>query len=252
MLNIMVAWFAFSAAWPQGSGSISGCVVAGDAALPGVSVAAVETEGGKRVEVVTGGDGCYRFETLRAGSYRVTASLAGFVTAARDGISVDAGREVRGVDLKLCVGPLCMLDWVVPEGPGLSVAWREAQLVARVRILGTESLDPQCPRSDVVHTAKVEEAFKGPSGVVSFQQEIWTDEPKPYALGQELVVFLGESAGAYYRVGGPHFVFRLEGERVIAPASIEAEGLTRDGLFSQLRAMAKGTRVTQHHVPRNE
>lgn len=245
MLTPIVAWLVvLSAAWPQAAGSISGCVADSQGPLPGAELVATG-EGSSRVRAVTDADGCFRIGSLRPGRYSLTASLAGFLDSTRHGVVVAPGLETRRVDFKLCVAELSEINWVVPGGPGLSGAWKEAHLVARVRILGTQRLDLECPTSAVVHTAIVEETFKGSAGTVSFNQEIWVEEPKPYEVGEEVVVFLGETAGGLYRIGGPHYVFLLNGDRVVAPASSDIEDRTRDAFLSRLRALAKDERATR-------
>ena len=71
--------------------------------LPGVTVTVTNTATSQVRTVVTGSDGFYTVPLLPPGRYDVKATLAGFKTVIRDGITVDVGVTSR-VDLKLAVG----------------------------------------------------------------------------------------------------------------------------------------------------
>ncbi len=235
---------AFSPAPEQGqvfaTGGIRGCVTdKAGAALPGVTIVAAGGNGESKV--VTGSSGCYELGELKAGTYRVTASLAGFVTGAREGVSVSAG-EAGEVNFALCPGVLAFIDWITVGG--LDGAWEHADVVAHVRILKTAATPSECPSRNVDHTAAVVEIFKGGEHVgetntLTFMQEIWYNEPSPYAVGQEMVVFLSATPRQFVRLSGPFYVFLFENDRVVSFHSpVNTEGLAPAAFLAKLRALA--------------
>ena len=73
--------------WAQATGQISGSVQdQSGAVLPGVEVAATQTETGVRRTTVTNETGSYVLPNLPLGSYRLEAALAGFRTFVQTGI----------------------------------------------------------------------------------------------------------------------------------------------------------------------
>jgi hypothetical protein len=113
----------------------------------------------------------------------------------------------------LCLGAPADIDWVLPGG--LSDAGKQAAVVAYVRIVRTEPVRSDCPTKDVLHTAVVMEMFKetqpAHSGAtLTFRQENWESEPTPYAIGQEMFVFLTSTQQPLWRLAGP---YRVSGER---------------------------------------
>ena len=85
-------------------GTITGTVndVSG-AVLPGVGIAATNTETGARSETVTTETGNYTLAQLPVGSYELTAELPGFKRYVQQGIRVIVAQTLR-IDLKLQVG----------------------------------------------------------------------------------------------------------------------------------------------------
>ncbi len=73
------------------------------AALPGVTVTAVNTGTGLKLEQVTDGTGSFTFRNLPPGTYDLTAALEGFKELKQTGLAVSAGNPIR-VDLKLELG----------------------------------------------------------------------------------------------------------------------------------------------------
>src|SRR5262249_38395236 len=59
--------------------------------LPGVTVEATNTETGLRIAAVTDERGFYRILNLPTGTYKITASLDGFVTSTADNVRVLLG-----------------------------------------------------------------------------------------------------------------------------------------------------------------
>ena len=78
-------------AWAQSaSGTLGGHVVdKSGAALPGVTVTAVQKDTGYERNTVTAGDGAFRLASLQVGTYSVKADLAGFGTVTVDDVKVD-------------------------------------------------------------------------------------------------------------------------------------------------------------------
>lgn len=75
----------------DGQSSIRGLVIAKDGnVLPGVTVTA--RGGGSPQTVVTDAQGSYRFPNLSAGTYWVTAELAGFVSATHRDVAIETGQ----------------------------------------------------------------------------------------------------------------------------------------------------------------
>jgi hypothetical protein len=73
------------------SGSIAGCTTdTVSQQLPGTTVLA--KGGGVQRTARTDSSGCYELKDLPSGSYRVTASLAGFTNVTRNKVRKSAGR----------------------------------------------------------------------------------------------------------------------------------------------------------------
>ncbi len=88
------------------------------AAVPGVTVVAVETQTNISRSVVSNTNGHYVFSNLKDGRYRVEAELSGFKKVVRDRIEVQVNSTVR-VDLVLQVGAMTETVEVVQETPAL-------------------------------------------------------------------------------------------------------------------------------------
>jgi hypothetical protein len=86
------------------------------AAVPGVTVTAVETQTNIARSVVTNPSGNYVFANMKDGLYRIEAELTGFKKFARDGVDVKVNSTVR-VDVVLEVGSLEEVVEVVQETP---------------------------------------------------------------------------------------------------------------------------------------
>src|SRR5688572_13990454 len=82
--------------------SLSGTVTdSTGAVLPGVTISAVNEASGNVFEAVTDERGTYRMPT-RTGTFRVTASLAGFTDVTRTGVMLLVGQQaVVNVELTL-------------------------------------------------------------------------------------------------------------------------------------------------------
>jgi hypothetical protein len=88
------------------------------AAIPGVTVVAVETQTNISRSVVTNQDGHYVFANMKDGLYRVEAELTGFKKVVRDRVEVKVNTTVR-VDLTLEVGNMSETVEVIQETPAL-------------------------------------------------------------------------------------------------------------------------------------
>src|SRR5437867_6803973 len=105
--------------WAQATRQISGSVQdQSGAVLPGVEVAATQTETGVRRTTVTNETGSYVLPNLPLGSYRLEAALAGFRTFVQTGIVLQvnsnpairivlqAGQVAEQVEVQANAGPV--------------------------------------------------------------------------------------------------------------------------------------------------
>ncbi len=93
--------------WAQAtSGEITGTVKdASGAVVPGVEVIATNTATGIARNALTESSGVYRIPLLQPGTYSLKASLSGFKTTVRDGLTLTVGLALH-VDLTLEVGAI--------------------------------------------------------------------------------------------------------------------------------------------------
>ncbi len=75
------------------------------AVLPGAEVTVTQVETGRSRVIISDDEGRYRAQSLNIGNYEVTASLPGFQTSVRSGISLTIGREAV-VDFTLSIGEI--------------------------------------------------------------------------------------------------------------------------------------------------
>src|SRR5919109_4601585 len=81
---------------PQVSASIGGSVSDPTGALiPGVEVTATNVNTGIATVQLTNEAGAYQIPSLQPGTYRLSASLAGFQTTTRENIQLSQGQQVR-------------------------------------------------------------------------------------------------------------------------------------------------------------
>jgi len=115
---LLVALFAVSAFAQLQTGNIYGKTQAKDgSALPGVTVTL--TGVGAPQTFVTDNTGSFRFLSLSPGTYNLKAELAGFGTAARNGVSVNIGRNA---DVTMTLNPAAAESiTVTAEAPLLDV-----------------------------------------------------------------------------------------------------------------------------------
>lgn len=86
----------------QSGGAAMGGLVsdAAGGALPGVTVTATNNQTGFSRSVVSGGDGMYRFQSLPAGTYDVTADLSGFSSVTTRNVELNVATD-RTVNVSL-------------------------------------------------------------------------------------------------------------------------------------------------------
>ena len=97
----VIACATASPALAQATGAITGMVTdPSGGVLPGATIEVVSRDTGQIRTVVTGADGFYNVPLVNPGLYRVTASLSGFRTTARDTVRVVVNETVRA-DLSL-------------------------------------------------------------------------------------------------------------------------------------------------------
>jgi Carboxypeptidase regulatory-like domain len=87
-------------------GQINGVITdSSGGVVPGVTVTAVEAQTGLSREAVTGANGRYNFPSMRPTVYEITAALAGFRTARRTGVELQASQALT-VNVILELGEL--------------------------------------------------------------------------------------------------------------------------------------------------
>ena len=132
-------------AWAQAGeqGSLTGTVTdAQGGALPGVTAAAVNLQTNVTTTAVTNASGVYLLTPMVNGRYKVTFTLPGFNTAARE-VEVRAGDRLR-LDLGLAVGGLTEEVSVVAETPLLETTTAtRSQVVAQELVENLPTLRPQ-------------------------------------------------------------------------------------------------------------
>lgn len=242
MTTLLLAILVSHALVAGAQGTIAGCIsdTSGNA-LAGAEV--VVSDSPVRRSAITDSAGCYRFMGLPDGTYTVTADLAGFVIGRRGGVGLASGRGAQTVDFVLCPRPLEQIDWVLRGG--LPEAWVHADVVAHVRIAATRRVRSDCPTRDVRHAADVIELLKGErtafgGGTLTFRQEQWAGERTPYAVGQQMILFLVKQDVELRRLAGPHYAFLLEEHRITSFRSpVSTDGMTPADLLARLRALAR-------------
>ena len=101
-------------------GTITGVVVdSSKAAVPGVSIAVVNTGTNATTNVVSSDSGSYSAANLPPGTYRIEATLQGFQTSKVEGITLNAGTTAR-VDVTLNLGSISESVLVVAENATVS------------------------------------------------------------------------------------------------------------------------------------
>src|SRR5437868_3965732 len=97
---LMISIFGSAAVWAQATAQISGTVKdQSGAVLPGVEIAATQTDTGSMRTTVTNETGAFVLPSLPLGPYRVEAALPGFRTFVQTGIvlQVDGSAAINAV-----------------------------------------------------------------------------------------------------------------------------------------------------------
>ena len=109
--------FIPSHAAAQATGAITGIVTdVSGGVLPGVTIEVISRDTGQTRTAVTGADGFFTIPLVNPGVYQVKATLSGFRTTIRDGITVVVNETVRA-DLQLQVGELEEQVTVLGQSP---------------------------------------------------------------------------------------------------------------------------------------
>lgn len=224
------------------AGSITGILRDTDGGvLPGATVTAAQAD--LRRTVVTDMWGAYALRDLPVGSYTLTVTLTAFVTRVRRNVVVRSA-ETTVADVDLCAASLAVIDWVAPRD--LPDLWTRADVVARVEIAQTRAVASDCAQSGFVHTVTIRDLLKDEAGRVSgqtltFVQEHWVEERTPYAVGQQMIVFLTATPRGFYRVAGPQTAFLIADEHIIWPPGYSgaAGRPTVAEFLARLRALRK-------------
>ena len=237
---------------PSGVGSLVGC--ASDAMrqqLPGVTIVAKAG----RVERTTTADasGCFQLRDLPAGSYRVTARLAGFDNVIFDGVSIVPGSVPR-IDFTMAVSPIC--ECIRFGGTTLAEQWDYADAVLHVR-LAPAVPGPARAAGYYRHAATVLNALKQPVGPLPVplfvRQNQRSGARGPYDIDQELVMFLKSSGAGGFVItndepglaaGGsadPAVVFLVDNGRIQrAPSEFSRYiGMPLGAFLGELRALSQ-------------
>jgi hypothetical protein len=182
---------------PVVTGSIAGCLSdIISQRLPGTTVTV--KGGGVQRTTEAGGSGCYELKDLPAGSYRLTASLAGFSNVTRNKVVVAASTVTR-LDFTMRISTICECVRVTRT---LAQHVDYADAVFHVRISDDEpdgsEADGYYPHRGTVIAAVKRPVGQGSDGVLIRQNQRSSAAPL-FDVGQELVVFLKSSGpDAFY------------------------------------------------------
>ena len=135
--SFVLSWALLTPAIALAQASITGIVQDASAGvLPGVTVEASSPALIEKTRTsVTDGNGRFQIVDLRPGLYRVTFTLPGFSTVARDGVELSGSSAVR-VDAELRVGSLQETVTVTGEAPLIDV-----QAVTRQQVLSSAMIE---------------------------------------------------------------------------------------------------------------
>jgi hypothetical protein len=221
MTFLTAAVFAVSALLQLRGAALTGRVVdATDTAVPGATIRV--SGAGVSTTAVSDRMGRFRVGDLAAGSYVVTVSLAGFRSQTLS-VRVDSSAP-QELMVKLRIGILTEVLWMVPEPAD---AYRKADAIAHLHIDGTRRYGP-CGDAWVVtsqHDVSVMRVFKGrlperiqlnqeAAGRCSERGQWHEGFERPYAVGEEYVVFLTTRPDGFGRLAGPPLAFRVRGDLV--------------------------------------
>ena len=120
LLAAVVLALPFAALAQTERGTITGVVMdSSKGAVPGVSVAVINTGTNATTNVVSSDSGSYSAANLPPGTYRIEATLQGFQTSVVEGVVLNAGTTAR-VDVTLSLGSVSETLTVVAESATVS------------------------------------------------------------------------------------------------------------------------------------
>jgi len=221
--------------------------------VPAVTVVA-KTSGVQRTTTADAG-GCYELKDLPAGSYRVTARLAGFDNVTRDGVTIGPTGVAR-MDFVLRISPIC--ECVRLGGTSLADHWDYADAVLHVRLSASEP-QPTTPVGYYRHATTVLDVLKKPVGPLTTPVFVLQNQRSaaagPYDVDQELVMFLKSQGSGGFAItndepglaipmgsSDPAIVFLIQGGHIQrAPSDFSRYvGMPLDVFLGELRALSRG------------
>ena len=254
-LVVLVCVLASAIDAGQLSAPLSGRVTdAANAPLPGVQVT-VTQDGKTDRTTVTGADGRYTLPGLPVGRYKIKAELAGFDTATKENVGVEAG-SINDVSFVLQTACLSQIDFI---DLGFSATSRhEATAILQIRIV-SEQVHDRCPIklycTCTDYVAFVERVLKAGKTDVSARRISLLHVPadpfsatgrsaqSPYWPGQEYIAVLHwYQPLSRFMAWRNMYVFpvhdgRVDFRRTDAPGI--TDGMTVDEFAIALRAFAK-------------
>jgi hypothetical protein len=232
---------ALSAAAPQGSAAVSGIVTdPANAPIPGVRITV--TMGKFERRTVTRSDGRFTLRGLPVGRYDIRAELAGFESASKEDVGVEAD-TVNEVSFILHAGCLAEIDYV---DPGFVPTLRRPETsVVRIQILSAQVYD-RCPAKFYCactdYEAIVQQVLKtAKSDIASTRISLVHEGTDRFKRGEEYVAFLHWSPTATrFLIWNPMYMFpirngRVEFARRDAPGV--TNGMTVDEFTDALRRL---------------
>lgn len=134
------------------------------AAIAGASVSAINTATQDTYKNQTNGDGYYRIEFIRVGSYRITIEQPGFTSVTKTGITVDVNQTVRN-DFTLNVGQVNQNIEVTASTPPLATDEASLKETISQRSVANLPLNGRDPLQLAVTTPGVLPGQKASNGV---------------------------------------------------------------------------------------
>ena len=240
----LTANLAMAAQPPAATGSIAGCMSdIVNQRIPGTTVLA-KGDGLERT-ARTDDAGCYELKDVPVASYRVTASLNGFINVTRNKVTV-APSTVTRLDFTMRLQSICECVQVKRT---LADHLADADAVLYVRISDDEP-DGSDDTGYYPHRATVITAVKAPAGRTLARVVVRQNHLPLFDVGQEMIAFL-KSAGpetftftvdaSSLATSGhtyPAMALLVENGRITrAPPEVSRYvGMTAEALLKELRA----------------
>jgi carboxypeptidase family protein len=206
-----------SSALAQGGiGMLAGCVNAEHSPIPGVTIKVTGPD--VQRTVTTGEDGCFRVTELPSATYRLLATVPGFVAVTRDPLVVRSGELIRA-DFGMTASAICEC---IARHATIPQLWKDAAVVAHVRISGHDYGPVEPVSASVTHTATLLRVWKDARNAsearnsVRFVQSPGEHPLEAWAVGQEFIVFVTPNG---------------DGPLMLDGALVLQDGLYRPALF---------------------